>query len=203
MKTHRKIAPGVALFWALSLLAALASFAAHAQSGPIATQNLFFNDAAGVHQGANYLEAQTGVIYTDNASLEPGGSADTLAMVGLVGNVSRSGAPRLDYHFLSDIQLVKFLSNSYETQPFGYADGDAELKLVPGLFSWLGRATYTQAVLDPLSPATPDNLESLAYLSTGPQFTFRPTLQTTVTVSGIYSYVTTNSKSPLDRKSVV
>ena len=68
MKTHRKIARVAALHWALGLLAALASFAAHAQSGPIATQNLFFNDAAGVHQGNNYLEAQTGLIYIDNAS---------------------------------------------------------------------------------------------------------------------------------------
>ena len=197
MKTHRKIAPGVAPYWALGLLAALASTAAHAQSGPIPTQNLFFNDAAGVHQGANYLEATTGVIYTDNASLEPGGSGDTLAMVGLVGDLARVGAPRLDYHLNSDIALVKYLSNSYDTQPFGYADGDADLKIVPGLFSWLGRATYTQAVLDPLSPATPDNLESLTYLTTGPRFTFRPTLQTTVELSGIYSYVTTSSKSPL------
>jgi hypothetical protein len=197
MNMHRPTAPVAALHWALGLLAVLASFAAHAQSGPIATQNLFFNDAAGVHQADNYLEAQTGLIYVDNATLEQYGPADTLAMVGLVGNLVRNGAPRLDYHFNSDISIVKYLQNSFGTQPFGYADGDAELKLVPGLFSWFGRASYTQAVLDAQQPATPTNLESITYLSTGPKFTFRPTLQTTVQLGGVYSYILTNSKSPL------
>jgi hypothetical protein len=41
------------------------------------------------------------------------------------------------------------------------------------------------------------NLESITYLTTGPKFTFRPTLQTTVTLGGVYSYVATSSKSPL------
>jgi hypothetical protein len=197
MNTHRKTAPATVRYWALGLLALLASMTVHAQSGPIATQNLFFNEAGGVHQGNNYMEAQTGVIYTDNAQLVPGGSGDTLGMIGLVGDLARTGAPRLDYHVDSDLALVKYFSNSYDTQPFGYADADAELKLVPGLFSWVGRASFTQAVLDPETPAVPTNLESLTYLTTGPKFTFRPTLQTSVVLGGVYSYVATSSKSPL------
>ena len=118
-------------------------------------------------------------------------------MIGLVGDTSRTGAPRLDYHLDSDISIIKYLRNSYDTQPFGYADGDAELKLVPGLFSWVGRATYNQAVLDPTQPATPTNLENLTYLTTGPKFEFRPTLRTTISLGGVYSYLITSSKSPL------
>jgi hypothetical protein len=195
MTTRRIFAAPSTMRLLLGTLLALASVCVHAQSGPIATQNLFFDQASGAHQG-NYLDAQTGLIYVDNATMEPGGKADELAMVGLVGDTSRVGAPRVDYHLDSDISLIKYLSNSYDTQPFGYADGDAELKLVPGLFSWVGRATYTQAVLDPTQPATPDNLENLTYLTTGPKFNFRPTLRTTISVSGVYSYVVTGSKSP-------
>ena len=196
MNTRRIVAAPVTLRWALGILLVLVSLSAHSQSGPIVTQNLFFNDASGAHLG-NYLDAQAGLIYTDNVSLAPNGSGDTLAMIGLVGDTSRVGAPRLDYHFDSDISLVKYFSNTYETQPFGYADADGEFKIVPGLFSWVGRATFNQVVLDPSLPATPLNLESITYLTTGPKFTFRPTLQTTVILGGVYSYVATNSKSPL------
>ncbi len=194
MNMRRFIAAPRRLRWALGLLAFLALSAHAQQGGPIIAQNLFFNQASGAHAG-NYLDAQAGLIYSDNVTLSPGGTGDTLAMIGLVGDTARMGAPRLDYHVNADLSLVKYLQNSYDTQPFGYADADADVKLVPGLFSWLGRASYTQALLDPSLPATPDNLESLTYLSTGPQFTFRPTLQTTVTLGGVYSYVVTDSKS--------
>ena len=196
MNTQPNTAALAHVRWVAGILALLSAWSAHAQSGPIATQNLFFNEASGAHQG-NYLEAQTGVIYVDNASFEPGGSSDELAMIGLVGDTSRTGAPRVDYHLDSDISLIKYLQNSYDTQPFGYADGDVELKLVPGLFSWVGRATYSQASLDPSQPAIPTNLENITYLTTGPKFNFRPTLRTTITLGGVYSYVVTGSKSPL------
>jgi hypothetical protein len=51
-------------------------------------------------------------------------------------------------------------------------------------------------LLDPLAPVTPNNLESLNYFTTGPRFTLKPTLRTTVTVDGTYSYLTSSSKSP-------
>jgi hypothetical protein len=168
---------------------------AYAQVGPISSQSLFFDQASNAHRG-NYLEAEGGLIYTDNVDLTRGGPGDTLAMLGLLGNAS-GDRPHFDYRLASDIALVKYLHSSFQTQPFGYADGSADLKIVPGFFSWTGRETYTQAVLDPFRPVTPDNLESLNYVTTGPRFTLRPTLRTTITVDGTYSYVTTSSKSPL------
>ena len=180
---------------ALGLLLALVAMPAHAQIGPISSQSLFFDQASNAHRG-NYLEAQGGLIYTDNVDLTRGGPGDTLAMLGLLGATS-GDRPHLDYRLASDIALVKYLHSSFQTQPFGYADGSADLKIVPGFFSWTGRETYTQAVIDPFLPVTPDNLESLNYLTTGPRFTLRPTLRTTITVDGTYSYVNSSSKSPL------
>ena len=54
-------------------------------SGPITTQSLFFDQAGSAHRG-DYLEAQAGVVYTDNVNLVPDGGGGTIAMVGLVGD---------------------------------------------------------------------------------------------------------------------
>ena len=57
------------------LLLALVSLQAFGQAGPITTQTLFFDQAAGTHDG-NYLGLQAGLIYTDNVFLArngPGG----------------------------------------------------------------------------------------------------------------------------------
>ena len=180
---------------ALGMLLALATLPVAAQQGPITTQSLFFDDATNVHTG-DYLDAQTGLIYSDNVGLVHDGPGDTLVMVGLIGDTKRENAPRFDYHVNSDIALVKYLSSSYQTQPFGYFDGNADLKILPGLFSWTARDSFNQVVINQLAPATPDNLESINYISTGPRLTFQPTLRTSIIIDGTYSYVYTSSKSP-------
>src|ERR1700726_3341413 len=175
----------------LGFLLALAALPAAAQIGPVTSQSLFFDQASNAHRG-NYLEADTGLIYSDNVARAQNGSGDTLALLGLVANASRDG-PRIDYRLTSDLALVKYLRSSYQTQPFGYLDGTGNLWIVPGFFSWTGRETYTQTVIDPFVPVTPDNLESLNYVTTGPRFTLRPTL----TLNCTYSYLNSSSKSPL------
>lgn len=179
----------------IGVLLALAALPAAAQIGPLSNQSLFFDQASNAHRG-NYLEAVTGLIYTDNVTRVQNGSGDTLALLGLVGDATREG-PRLDYRLASDIALVKYLRSNFQTQPFGYVDGSGQLWIVPGFFSWTGRETYTQTVIDPFAPVTPDNLESLNYVTTGPRFTLRPTLRTTLTLNGTYSYLNSSSKSPL------
>jgi hypothetical protein len=180
---------------ALGVLLAILALPAAAQTGPITTQSLFFDNATNVHNG-DYLDAQTGIIYTDNVGLTHDGPGDTLAMIGLVGDTKREGAPRFDYHVNSDIAYVKYFSESFPSQPFGYFDGSADFKILPGLFSWTARDSFSQVVLNQFAPATPDNLESINYISTGPRFMFQPTLRTSIVIDGTYSYVDTTSKSP-------
>jgi hypothetical protein len=181
---------------AVAIVLCLLSLPAAAQiSGPISTQALFFDQASGAHHG-DYLEAQTGFIYTDNVNLEPGGPGDELAMIGLVGETERQGAPRLDYRLNSDLMLVKYFGSDYQTQPLGYLDGTADFKIVPGTLLWTARDSFSQASINPVGPPTPNNLESINYVTTGPQLLLKPTLQTTITLDGSYSYVYSSSKSP-------
>jgi hypothetical protein len=181
---------------AVAILLCLASLPAGAQvSGPITTQSLFFDQGSGAHHG-DYLEAQAGFIYTDNVNLEPNGPGDELAMIGLVGNTERQGAPRFDYHLDSDLLLVKYFGSQYQTQPLGYLDGTADFKIFPGTLSWIARDSFSQASINQIGPPTPDNLESINYVTTGPQLLLKPTLQTTITLTGDYSNVYSSSKSP-------
>jgi hypothetical protein len=179
----------------MGFLLALAALPVAAQVGPLTNQNLFFDQASNAHQG-NYLAVDTGLIYTDNVTRARNGSGDTLALLGLVGDTSGKG-PRFDYRLSSDLNQVKYLHSNYQTQPYGFLDGAGDLWIVPGVFAWTGRETYTQTVIDPFGPVTPDNLESLSYTTTGPRLTLHPTLRTTLTLDGTYSYMNSSSKSPL------
>lgn len=174
---------------------AIAALPTVAQIGPLTNQNLFFDQAANARRG-NYLEADTGFVYTDDASRVEGGSGDTLALLGLVADAQRRGT-RFDYRLSSDLAVAKYLHSDYQTQPFGYLDGAGEVWFVPGFFSWTGRETYAQTVIEPFAAVTPDNLEGLNYATTGPRITLRPTLRTTITLDGTYSYINSSSKSPL------
>src|SRR5580698_5810914 len=149
---------------ACALLLALLCPIAFAQTGPLTTQSLFFDQAA-ANRGGNYLGLQAGFFYTDNVFLERNGPGDELALLGLVGDAQRDGT-RLDYKLDSDISLIKYLHEDFPTQPFGYLDGLAEFKIVPGLFSWTARDSYNDLIISPYLPVTPDNLEAINYLST-------------------------------------
>lgn len=195
MNRGRGTGPSALRYRLVGFLLALLALPAGAQIGPLTNQNLFFDQASNAHKG-NYLEADAGLVYSDNVTRTQNGSGDTLALLGLTGDTSGQG-PRFDYRLASDIALVKYVRSDFQTQPFGYLDGSAQLWIVPGFFSWTGRDSYTQTVLDPFAPVTPNNLEGLNYATTGPRITIRPTLRTTLTLDGTYSYLTTSSKSPL------
>ena len=179
----------------LALLLGLLALPVAAQtSGPITIQSLFLNQAGNAHHG-NYLEADAGLLYTDNVNLTPGGSGDGIALIGLVGNTERINAPRFDYHLDSDLVVAKYFKSEFQTQPYGYLDAFGEFKIDPGTLSWTGRESYSQVLINPTSPGTPNNLESINYLTTGPKLTLTPTLRTTVVLDGSYSYVSSNSNS--------
>ncbi|HUL47823.1 MAG TPA: hypothetical protein VLV25_12045 [Steroidobacteraceae bacterium] len=194
-RAYDRLAVGLCpAFAALVLAAHPAAAQVVGEVGPLSSQSLFFDQASNLH-GQNYLEAEAGVVGTDNATLVERGPSDILGIVGLAADASRQG-PGLDYHLDSDLALVKYVREDLPTKPTGYLDGGAELKIVPGMLSWTARETYSDVVVDAFAPVTPENLESLNYLTTGPRLTLRPTLRTTVTVEGTYSLVNSGSEAP-------
>jgi hypothetical protein len=178
---------------ALALWLTVVTVPATAQVALVTGQSLMSQNAN--NYPGDHLAADGGVIYTDNVQRTEGGSGQTLLLLGLSGDLSHEGT-RLDYRLASNLALLKYLGGAYPTQPSGYLDGALYLKIVPGFFTWLARETYSQLQIDPYLPLTPQNLENLNYLTTGPRFTMRPTLRTSVTLDALYSYLVTSSSSP-------
>jgi hypothetical protein len=177
----------------LALWLTLVTVPATAQVTLLTGQTLM-SQAASNYPG-NHLAADGGVIYTNNVQRTEGGSSQVLLLLGLSGDTAREGT-RLDYRLASNLALLKYLGGAYPTAPTGYLDGSAFLKIVPDFFTWLVRETYTQVQIDPYTSVTPDNLENVNYITTGPRFTMRPTLRTSVTLDALYSYLSTSSSSP-------
>jgi hypothetical protein len=183
-------------WWWLALWLSLGAAPALAQTtGPITTQSLFFTQASlSAHQG-NYAEIDAGLIYTDNVFLTTNPTGDTLALLGLVADTTHEG-PHLDFRLSSNIALVKYFSGDFQTRPYGFLDGEAIFKIVPGFFNWKFRNTFNQVQLSTTGAPTPDNLESLNYFQTGPSFTWQPTLRTSIVLDGVYSWIKSSSQSP-------
>jgi hypothetical protein len=178
---------------ALALWLTVVTVPATAQVGLVTGQSLM-SQSANTYPG-DHLAAGGGLIYTDNVQRTQSGSSETLLLLGLSGDLSHEG-PRLDYRLASNLAVLHYIGGAYPTQPSGYLDGAVYLKIVPGFFTWLARGTYSQLQIDPFLPLTPENLENLNYLTTGPRFTMRPTLRTSVTLDALYSYLVTSSSSP-------
>lgn len=173
---------------------ALVAVPAGAQVSQLSSQSLFYYQAANNYSG-NYLAADGGAIYTDNVQRTRNGTGEALLMAGLSGDTSRQGS-RLDYHLATNLALLKYTSSTYPTRLTGYLDGLAALKIVPSFFSWIVRDSYSQLQINVFTPVTPENLVSLNYITTGPRFTLRPTLRTSVTLDALYSYLSTSSAAP-------
>lgn len=172
---------------------AVAAVPAAAQLSPLTSQTFFYQQA-GAPQSGDYLAANGGAIFTSNAARSTSGSNDTLLMLGLSGSDRREGT-RLDYHLSSDLALVKYLSSTFPTRPTGFLDAFGSFKFVPGFFSWIARESFSQVQINPYVPVTPENLVSINNITTGPRFTMRPTLRTSVRLDLLYSYLTTSSAS--------
>lgn len=176
---------------ALALWLALAALPAAAQITPLTGQSLSIYRPSNAFTG-DYLAAEGGFIYTDNVARTANASDQVLVTVGLSGDISREG-PRLDYRLSSNLALLKYLGGAYPTEPSGYLDGTLKFKIVPGFLTWIVRETFSEVQIDPYTPATPNNLVNLNFVTTGPRFTLRPTLRTSVTLDALYSYVTSSS----------
>jgi hypothetical protein len=176
---------------ALALWLTLAALPAAAQITPLTGQSLSIYRPSNAFTG-DYLAAEGGLIYTDNVGRSANMTSQTLLTAGLSGDIARDG-PRLDYRLSSNLAVLKYLGGAYPTSPSGFLDGTLKFKLVPSFFTWIVRDTFSAVQIDPYVPTTPNNLVNINFLTTGPRFTLRPTLRTSVTLDALYSLVTSSS----------
>ena len=189
--TIRQRAPSVPLLFgriALALAANIAvAWCAQAQSN-----NEYDNASTATN---TVLDLKVGATRSDNVRRTADNEVeDTLATIGLVADIAREGT-RLDYSLESDLAWTEYLDDSYDGLPVGYLDGIAKIAIVPERFRWEFRDTFDQAIVDPLDPLTPDNVQSVNYFTTGPEVDLPLTASIRFTLGADYSIVTSSSDS--------
>ena len=94
-----------------------------------------------------------------------------------------------------------YVHRSYSNQVFGRFDGVVKLSLVPERVVWVVQEDFGEATLNLFRPGTPDNLEHVNFISTGPDFSLRLGEQGFLRLGARYANVHYQT-SPLDSNRV-
>jgi hypothetical protein len=114
-----------------------------------------------------------GVGETDNVTLVPTDKvSQTIALTDLDFAVKQQ-TRLLDLAATGNFSYLDYLQNAYANQLIGRFDGTAHVALIPERLTWVVQDDFGQSALDPFTPTTPDNLENVNYLSTGPDLALR------------------------------
>jgi hypothetical protein len=125
------------------------------------------------HAGTLTYGADAGVAETDNVTLVPSDKvSQTMGIADLDLDYTQQTA-RLNADVKGDFTYIDYLQGAYHDQLLGRLDGDATLVLVPDRLTWTVQENYGQMALNPFTPVTPVNIETVNYLATGPNLNLR------------------------------
>jgi hypothetical protein len=114
-----------------------------------------------------------GVAETDNVSLVPTDKiSQTIAVADADFDYQQQSA-RLNADARGNFSYLDYVQGAYHSQFLGRLDGDSTFALVQNRLTWTLQDDYGQAALDPFTPLTPTNIETINYLATGPNLNLR------------------------------
>ncbi len=114
-----------------------------------------------------------GVGETDNVSLVSSDKvSQTIATVDTDFAVHERSR-LLEADAIGDFSYLDYIQGAYGPQLLGRFDGVGNFAIVPGELAWTLRDDFGKAALDPYTPVTPNNLESINYITTGPDLALR------------------------------
>jgi hypothetical protein len=132
---------------------------------------LAFVSAAGA--GTLTYGVDAGVAETDNVTLAPSDKvSQTIGVADLDLDFKQQSA-RLAADAKGNFSYLDYLQGAYHNQLLGRFDGDATFALIQDRLTWTLQDNYGQAALDPFTPITPTNIETINYLATGPNLHLR------------------------------
>ena len=155
----------------------------------------------GLRSQQSYLDLQAGLLYSDNVLLSPtSGSTDTAALAGFDIDYTRT-SNKLSLDALGSLHWVDYLRNTYPSSLLGTINATAQWGQPSDWLQWFARETFGQLSATPLQPATPDTVENVNYVSTGPTLNIPLGSRMHLSVAGYYSN-TTYQISPFDSHSL-
>ena len=114
-----------------------------------------------------------GVGETDNVTLAPTDKiSQTIATVDADFTVHQRSR-LFDVNAVGNFSDLDYLQGAYGNEFLGRLDGVADAAIVPGRLVWVLRDDFGQSALDPYTPVTPNNIENINYLTTGPDLKLR------------------------------
>jgi hypothetical protein len=154
-----------------------------ALGGPAAAQfssdvsaNQAFNvpgSISGERAPAYTFGVDLGVGETDNVTLASSNPiSQTMATADTDFSVNRRSR-LFDVNAMGNFTYLDYLQNAYGSQLLGRFDGTADATIVPGRLIWVLRDDFGQSALDPYTPVTPNNIENINYVTTGPDLMLR------------------------------
>lgn len=132
------------------------------------------SDASNAERAAPYTYGiDAGIGETDNVTLAPTNRiSQTIAT--LDADLSVNERSRLfDVTAAGNFSYLDYLQNAYGNQLLGRFDGQADAAIIPGRLVWVLRDDFGQAALDAYTPLTPNNIENINYVTTGPDLRLR------------------------------
>lgn len=145
---------------------------------------------------AGYVDLLAGLAYTDNALLANGHrTSDGIGTVGFSTDYVRRG--NLSLNLLGTVERMQYLHQTFPGSFYGDFLGSAILGKSTDPLQWHVQEAFGETMPDPLAAPTPQNLETINDVSTGPVVNLHFGLTNRLTLSGDYSR-TTYQRSPFD-----
>jgi hypothetical protein len=148
------------------------SFRPSAQRLPIAIVSVLALASTAAAETLLY-GVDAGVAESDNVTLVGTGKVSQTMAVADADFDFKQQSRRLDVDAKGNFSYIDYLQNAYGGELTGRFDGLAHVALVPEHLTWALQDNFGQAGLDPYTPMTPNNLENVNYVSTGPDLALR------------------------------
>ncbi len=147
-------------------------------------------------QHSGYVDLLAGLAYTDNALLASSHRAsDGIATAGFNIDYRRQG--NLSLNLLGNLDRIQYMKSSFGGSFYGQFFGSGMLGKSTDLLQWQLSDDFGEEMTDPLAAPTPQSLQTLNYVSTGPLVNLHFGLTNRLTLFGTYSR-TTYQRSPFD-----
>jgi hypothetical protein len=117
--------------------------------------------------------ADVGIGETDNVTLVPTNKISQTIATADVDFAVREQSRLLDVNAVGDFSDLNYLQGAYGNQLIGRFDGQGQFAIIPERLTWVLRDDYGDATVGAFTPVTPNNLQYVNYVSTGPNLYLR------------------------------
>lgn len=112
--------------------------------------------------------ADVGIGESDNVTLVPTNKVSQTMTTADVDFAVKEQSRLFEVDAKGNFSDLDYLQNAYGNQLIGRFDGQGQVAIIPDRLTWVVRDDFGQTTLDAFTPVTPNNIQNVNYVSTGP-----------------------------------